>query len=172
MSYLDALVNSLFKKSESGENLFYPWGIIGKGYVVSSESELSRIRSALKVYYLVMFLAMGICIYFLNWLYAAGCAILGLGGYAVWSATVTRWMVASAERLRYSESLAQSLPYYSTWVLVVLSLLSFIFFLTGGFMIYMDPSEWMMGLLCLVFFGVATVTLIFMTRTKLRNKRP
>jgi hypothetical protein len=44
--------------------------------------------------------------------------------------------VVSAERLRYSESLAQSLPYYSTWVLVVLSLLSFIFVLMGGFIIY------------------------------------
>ena len=42
MSYLDALVNSLFKKSESGATLFYPWGIIGKGYVVSSASEHSR----------------------------------------------------------------------------------------------------------------------------------
>ncbi|MEI6135692.1 MAG: hypothetical protein WCP72_12020 [Desulfomonile sp.] len=171
MTYLDALVNQLFKKSESGETLFYPWGIIGKGYVVLSESEQSRIRSALKVYYLAMFPAMGVCIY-LNWLYAAGCAILGLGGYAVWSATVTRRLVASAERLRYSESLTQSLPYYSKWVLVVLSLFSFIFFLTGGFMLYIDPSEWVMGSLCLVFFGVATVYFVFMTRTKLRSKRP
>ena len=172
MSYLDALVNSLFKKSESGATLFYPYGIIGKGYAVSSASEHSRIRSALKVYYVVTFLAMVISIYFLNWFYAAGCAILGIGGYLVWSATVTRRLVVSAERLRYSESLAQSLPYYSTWVLVVLSLLSFIFVLMGGFIIYIEPSEWLMSLLCLVFFGLTTVILAFMTITKLKSKRP
>ena len=171
MTYLDALVNSLFKKSESGELLFYPWGIIGKGYVVSSASEQSRIRSALKVYYVVMFVAMGISIYFFDWLYAGGCAILGIGGYSVWSATVTRRLVVSKEKLRYSESLAQGLPYYSTWVLVLLSLVSFIFVLMGGFVIYTDPSEWVMGSLCVVFFGVATVCFVFMTKTKLKSKR-
>jgi hypothetical protein len=172
MNYLDSLVNQLFKKSESAETLFYPWGMFGKGYVVSSESEQSRIRSILKAYYVVMFLAMVICIYFLNWFYAAGCAILGIGGYSVWSATVTRRLVASEERLRFSESLAQSLPYYSTWVLVVLSLFSFIFVLMFGLILYIDPSEWVMGSIGLVFFGVATVMLVFMTRTKLRSKRP
>ena len=171
MSYLDALVNSLFKKSESGATLFYPYGIIGKGYAVSSASEHSRIRSALKVYYVVTFLAMVISIYFLNWFYAAGCAILGIGGYLAWSASVTRRLVASSERLRYSESLAQSLPYYSTWVLVVLSLLSFIFVLMGGFIIYIEPSEWLMSLLCMGFFGATTVILVFMTITKLKSKR-
>jgi hypothetical protein len=171
MSYLDALVNSLFKKSGSGATLFYPYGIIGKGYVVSSASEHSRIRSGLKVYYVVMFLAMGISIYFLNWFYAAGWTILWVGGYLVWSSTVTRRLVVSAERLRYSESLAQSLPYYSTWVLVVLSLVSFIFVLMGGFIIYIEPSEWLMSLLCMGFFGATTVILVFMTITKLKSKR-
>lgn len=172
MDYLDSLVNQLFKKSGESKPLFYPWGIFGKGYEVSSASEESRIRSVLKVYYVVLFVAMGFCIYVLDWVYAAGCAIVGIGGYSVWSGAVTRRLTASRESLKFSESLDQGLPYYSTWVLVVLSLSSFLLFLASALMLYTDPSEWMMGLLGTVLFGASTAMLVNMTRRKLSSKRP
>ena len=172
MTYLDSLVNQLFKKSESGEPLFYPWGIFGKGYVVSSASQHSHIRSTLKVYYVVMFLAMGISIYFLDYLYTGVCVIFGIGGYLVWSDKVTRRLKVSAERLGFSESVVQGLPGYSTWGLVFMSLVSFMFVVTGGFIFYTDPSEWVMSSICIVFFGLATVIFVFMTITKLKSKRP
>ena len=125
----------------------------------------------LKVYYVVLLLAMVICIYVLDWPYTAGCAILGIGWYLVWSATITRRLAPSGESLKYSESVSQGLPYYSTWVLVVLALFSFALFIGSAFILYSDPSEWMMGLLGLVLFGAMTVMLVFMTRIKLRGNR-
>jgi hypothetical protein len=171
MNYLDSIVNPLFKKSESGSTLFYPWGILGKGYAVRSESEESHIRSLLKVYYLLFLVAMIFCFYVLGWQYAVFCAVLGLGWYAIWSAKVTRPLSASDEKLKYSESVSQGLPYYSTWVLVVLSLFSLIMFLVCAIILYADPSEWIMGLLGLVLFGVTTVMLVFNIRLKLRVNR-
>ena len=140
--------------------------------MVSSESQHSRIRSVLQEYYIVMFVAIGICMYFLDWFYAAGCAIFGIGVYSVWIAVLTRRLVASEERLRFSESLSQRLPYYSTWVLVVMSFVFGVMFLMCGFALYTDRSEWGPGVLGLVVFGGMTVMTVFMTSMKLRSRRP
>ena len=160
-------MNSLFKKSDSGATLFYPWGVIGKRYVVSSESEHSRIRSALKVYYVVMFLAMGISIYFLNWFYAAGCTILGIGGYLVWSSTVTRRLVVSAERLLiFREPCSEPSILQHMWFWWFLSLLSFIFVLMGRIHILHRTFRMADEFTLMCFFGATTVILVFMTINK------
>ena len=54
MGYFDGLVSGAFKKDAAGHTVFYPWGILGKGYVVPSVVEEERLRSFLKTMYMIL----------------------------------------------------------------------------------------------------------------------
>lgn len=47
MGYFNGLVNASFKKGELGRTVFYPYGMLGYGYILSQDSE-RRIKSFLK----------------------------------------------------------------------------------------------------------------------------
>ena len=50
MGFFDALVNSSFNTTEDGKHIFFPWGRIGRGYIVPSEKELKRLRNGVKAF--------------------------------------------------------------------------------------------------------------------------
>ncbi|RJP93500.1 MAG: hypothetical protein C4518_06365 [Desulfobacteraceae bacterium] len=56
MGYFRNLTNSSFKQGNNGERLFYPWGVCGKGYILESIEQESRIRKYLSTYYIVSLL--------------------------------------------------------------------------------------------------------------------
>ncbi len=37
MGYFEALTSSSFKTTKGGQKLFFPWGTLGRGYVIPSE---------------------------------------------------------------------------------------------------------------------------------------
>lgn len=50
MSHFDAITNPYFKSAQDGRRLFFPWGVLGHGYVVSSQEEYERMRRRLGVF--------------------------------------------------------------------------------------------------------------------------
>ena len=48
MSYFDGIVDGSFKTSEDGALLYYPFGILGKGYVIPNIEKKQEIRKRLK----------------------------------------------------------------------------------------------------------------------------
>ena len=44
MSYFDGLSDGLCKTDKDGNLIFYPWGILGKGYILPDEHRKKRIK--------------------------------------------------------------------------------------------------------------------------------
>ena len=52
MGYFDALTSSAFKTTEDGRRLFFPWGVLGRGYVLS-QSQYERLQKQVRIYTIV-----------------------------------------------------------------------------------------------------------------------
>ncbi len=53
MGYFRTLTNSSFKLDSKGNTIFFPWGILGKGYVLPNNEIEEKIRRFLTAYYLI-----------------------------------------------------------------------------------------------------------------------
>ncbi|WP_155253510.1 hypothetical protein [Bradyrhizobium japonicum] len=53
MGYFQGLTSSSFKTTEDGRRLFFPWGVLGRGYLVGSEEKYGRLRKQMKTYIVV-----------------------------------------------------------------------------------------------------------------------
>src|SRR5438552_8459156 len=69
MGYFDALAGGSFKQID-GRWVFYPWGVVGRGYVIPTEQRYVEIRSWVKrslQLWLPLVVVMGILV---GWLYS------------------------------------------------------------------------------------------------------
>ena len=60
MSFIRSMVDSSFRRNHFGKLVFYPWGVLGKGYVVEDAALIKRIRRFLTMYYVALFVVIGI----------------------------------------------------------------------------------------------------------------
>ena len=44
MAFLDRMTDSWFKTNNSGQVAFYPWGILGKGYILGGDEKEKQLR--------------------------------------------------------------------------------------------------------------------------------
>ncbi len=56
MKFLDSFVNQSFQKDDDGNELFFPWGVLGKGYVLDSLEIKQKIQKFIRLYFGVTFL--------------------------------------------------------------------------------------------------------------------
>jgi hypothetical protein len=47
MGYFDALTSSYFKDGADGQKIFFPWGVLGRGYALPSDEAYDRLRGKL-----------------------------------------------------------------------------------------------------------------------------
>ena len=106
MGYFDALTSSSFKTAEDGRKLFFPWGTVGRGYVIPSEDEFERLRGHVKAY-LVISLPLIIVVATWNGL-LGGVVVLPflIVPYALWARAQCRRLTQTDEKLTLSESVA------------------------------------------------------------------
>lgn len=132
MGYFDGLTDALFKNKPDGSVVFYPWGALGKGYVVTPPQRATQLRSFVRRYYQLtvpLFILMGIVLKGK----ALWIAVPVLGILLPWYAVRTRQLLASmprsAERFSISEGYARSAAsmsvgtlrsFYSACVLVAI----------------------------------------------------
>ena len=171
MGLLDPIVDSYFKKSKTGKILFFPWGLIGKGYEVTSELQRSSLRSTLKGFSVGLFLTIVVCFQLPNWVYPMVLAALSFVVYAVWAASVTKGMGVSPERLSRYERFKGNLKYHGTGSLAIGTLFMFMMFIGCGLIAYFEPDKRVIGSLGLVLFGALTVLWISVMKDRLRSKR-
>jgi hypothetical protein len=58
IDYFKRLTDRLFKVDDRGRSLFYPWGSLGKGYIVADKQIERNIRLFVAYYYAVCFVLM------------------------------------------------------------------------------------------------------------------
>lgn len=171
MSYIDALSDPLFKKSREGDTIFYPWAVLGKGYVIKPESRGESIRATVKWLNLGAVVVSLMCLQVLNWIYTAILIGVYYIFYATWTRRVTRGMRVSDEPLRLSESMDKTVASFGISYIVLMLVFSLIFVVIGVLMFFAEPQERLFAALAVIFFGAVATWNVFMLRAKLRQRR-
>jgi hypothetical protein len=167
VSYFQALIEGSFKTAADGQRLFYPWGVLGKGYVLPDALTERRIRKLLKVYHMVSLLlviSVVTTVQFSGFYYVLALIPVLMLVYGVGALSLTRRLLTSGERLRLTESLANSGRTHSRAVLWSLFIVSVLFVVAGIGMIL--DRQVGMGSLGILVFGVCGTAFDYMLRTR------
>jgi hypothetical protein len=157
MGWFDALTSGSFKTAPDGSKLFFPWGIWGRGYAVTSEQDYERLRQQMKTYYIVSLpLIIGSAV---AKIYVAAIIIaaLLLGFYLVWMRSLLPRLQPSDERLSLQESMTSQARQYSAMGLWLLEVAALAFVCGGILILIFDPSNWLIALPSIGFFGLCAV---------------
>jgi hypothetical protein len=164
MGYLDALTSRAFKTMPDGRKVFFPLGVLVRGYVVGSERDYERLRRQYTILFIAVVLPIGAVIaheYVAALiLMVAYCAI-----YFAWMWHVLRGLQRSDERLSLREQARTSNPVV-LWAGLIVS----IGFVVLGFLILMaDLGKWLAAVPAIVLFGLCACVFVFMLENRART---
>jgi hypothetical protein len=155
MGYFEGITdgNSYFKTDKEGNTLFYPWGILGKGYILP-ENRKAKFRSIIKKYLQISLPMDFAIIIFLKWWFIF-CFVLPvyLCGYTIWIKKLTKDFAVSAEKLtinEYTTNAARSKNLTTLWICEIIFILGVI---AGVFIIIKSPKDWFTGILSILGCG-------------------
>jgi hypothetical protein len=172
MGYFDALTSSYFKVAPDGRRLFFPWGVLGRGYVVASEQQYERLRQQLKIYAIVSLVlivaTVGVRYYIATLVIGAALMVF----YAVWSRYLLSDLQATQERLSLHESLSAQARVHSTFGLWSLEIIALVFVIGGAFLLVADRDQWAIAAGCVVFFGACAAVFAYMLVLRGRTRAP
>ncbi|MGA7072136.1 hypothetical protein [Bradyrhizobium sp.] len=104
MGYFDALSGANFKTGQDGSRLFFPWGILGRGYAIASDEDYRRLQQQIKVYMIVSLVLILVLGPMVGYLSTFVMVIPLTGFYLVWMRYALRGLKKSDERLTLRET--------------------------------------------------------------------
>jgi hypothetical protein len=174
MGYFDALTSSSFKTTLDGHRLFFPWGVLGRGYVIGSEPEYKRLRGHVKIYLIIgiagaipagLAAAKGVLTtrdYLAGFVVAAAWGLLCIVFYIAWLRYLLRGLQPSDEKLSLRESMATQAREQSLMLLWVAEIGSIGFVAASIFIFVFDPGKWLAATGGILFFSFCAVCIAFM----------
>jgi len=157
MSFFDALTTGAFKTTQDGRWLFFPWGTLGRGYVIVSEQDYKRLQKQMKAYIVVSLVLMMGGVVLQSYLIAFGSLIIFTAFYPVWASYLVRNLQPSEERLSLQESLISQARARRVIFLWTLEVFALVFAAFGIFALIVDPSIWPGALVLIVISGLCAV---------------
>ena len=162
MGYFDGLTSGSFKTAQDGRRLFFPWGYLGRGYVLASDDEAERLRRQLKTYYIVMLVGIlgtsGFHAFITSAVVAGVCIVF----YTIWAHRQVAKLEPAGEAMSFRDSStlqARAFGARALWLLEICSLL----FVAGGIFMYVaDPANRAVAMLTTIFFGCCAAAIGYM----------
>jgi hypothetical protein len=173
MGYFDGLTSGSFKTTREGRRFFFPWGVLGRGYAIASESDYLRLRAQVKAYMVAtLVLAIGSGMYD-PYLGPLAALVPLIGFYLVWMWRVLPRLKRSDEKLSLQESMASQAHAHGPVVLWLLEIVAIALFVASVVMMVFDPGSRLTGLACTVFFGfcLAKITRLLMLKNRTATTR-
>lgn len=164
MGYFDGLADAAFKKDSNGNDVFYAWGVLGKGRILPDEATKIKLRTFLIRYYQIV-LPVGMLLGILRlWLPAILILSLLTFGFYFYVNQLTKNCPICTEKLTLKESYKNSARSHNTLMLWFMLLISLLFVLGGLWMFV--KGRLFIGLGSVVFFGLCSAVFIFMLKIK------
>lgn len=166
MGYFEGLVAASFKSDEKGQVIFYPWGIIGKGYILSSEENEIEVRKFVKLYYIVSLpLIMGIGI-LLSWLHAFILIPLLIAWYCIAIRKYLQGLSISDIKLTMKDTRTSSAKAYNIVTLWFMLAGSLLLVFAGILILFVNKEEWITALMGIGFFGLCSIEFAYMIKQR------
>jgi hypothetical protein len=171
MGYFDAITSSAFKTADDSRKLFFPWGTLGRGYVLGSDEDYVRLRGQIKLFMIAALNLIVVSVALQSYSYLVSVAVTPvlIGFYAVWMAYLLPRLGVSDERLSLQESMRSQALGHSATVLWLLEIGSLAFVGTGAFIFIFDPANWLTGISSMLFFGLCAAVFAFMLAVRSRR---
>jgi len=175
VGYFDGLANSAFKTDAEGRELFFPYGILGKGRVLPDAETAAAIRAKVVNFYkLLMFAGIPLMVVLVN--LPGGtigvfgiAAIAGIGSWFYFR-SLTAGLAISGERMSYAEAQRSAARGHSYLGLILLSVLCLVFVIGGLFLLAVDDTEVrLIAIACIVLFGGCLGLFLWMIAVKRRS---
>lgn len=164
MGYFDGLTDGAFKTDTQGRQVFYPWGVLGKGYVMRDSEHHESLRGKIKLMYQIT-----LPVVILNQIvfgFVANLIFLPL--YIVWYLVMLkRWTTGleiSSEKMTVKEARRNSAKSHNRGTLIFFVIVSVVFVLLG--LLVMADGHFWPGLFCSVFFAACGGMIGLMLRDK------
>jgi len=154
MGYFEGLTSSSFKTTQDGRRLFFPWAVLGGGYIITSEQDYQQLRQQVKVYLIVSLVGTLAVASFQGYIVSLFVMALSLTFYAFWMWHLLRRLEVSDERLTLQESMTSGAQGHGMVVLWLLEVVSLAFVCGGIFMLVVDPKQWPVALASILLFGL------------------
>jgi hypothetical protein len=162
MGYFDGLTSGSFKTAQDGRRLFFPWGYLGRGYVLASDQDADRLRRQLKTYYIVMLVGIVGTSGFHAFITSAVVAGLCIIFYALWARRQVANLQPAGEAMSFRDSSASQARAFGPRALWLLEICSLLFVAGGIFMYVDDPANRTMALFTTIFFGCCAASIGYM----------
>jgi hypothetical protein len=174
MKWSEKLGRSLFSQDASGQTVFYPWSIFGKGYIVPSEEKREQLMNFLRQNYMLSFTFFIVIIITGSHLSDSTTFVVGiLTVYTVWYywsiKNLTEDMAIASARLSFTVACRNSAPNFNIAFLVVAELSAIIFMCMAAIM-FMSHDGMLLGLAGLVIFGFSAAMSGCMIYFKIKNR--
>lgn len=175
MGYFDGLAYSSFKKDAEGRELFFPYGILGKGRILADAETAATLRAKVVNFYkLLMFAGIPLMVVLVN-LPGGVTAVVIVGvvaciGSWLYFRSLIAGLAISNERLGYAEAQRNAARGHSYLGLATLSVLSLVFVIGGVFLLAVDQAkDRLVAIACIVLFGACLCVFLWMIAAKRRQ---
>jgi hypothetical protein len=173
MGYIDALTSSCFKTAQDGSKLFFPWGTLGRGYVIPSQPVYERLQRQVSAV-MALTLPVSITVVVLSNLFGltivALAIVLCIACAMVWTRYVVRGLQPTTERLSLQESITSQARLHSPALLWSILIVSLVFVGAGIYVLIINPRNWLAPVAAISFFGFGVAFLANML-VVLRNDK-
>lgn len=164
MGYFNALASGIIKKDVQNRSIYYPWGVLGKGYVISSEEKETDIKNLVIRFYQCIFALIFVFLLFKSlWLLV----LLGvglMGWFLLSNHRFTTGLEVSQEKLTLKEAYTNSGKQHNLVVLWILLGVSVIFTSLGLLLLLVGKLG--LGMFTTILFGLCTAAIGYMVKVK------
>jgi hypothetical protein len=171
MSYFDGLASGIIKKDRANNSVYYPWGVLGKGYVLPSEARETEIKNMVILFYKIFFAMFFIHLFLLkNALIFAVFVITLLSWFLFQSKKLTKDCPKSDEKLTLKEGYTNSAKAHNKTVLWLLFVMAIIATLAGIASLF-SAKLLIAGLFITIVFGASSAAIYYMIQVKNKQEK-
>ena len=171
MGFFDAFADCSFKKVDD-RWLYFPWGVLGRGYVIPSEGRYEEIHRRVKRHFQISILLPPLIGVVLRW--SIWGLVLVIGLVSLWYLTkirpLARGLAASTERITIGEStrtVARGLPAPLLWLIEF----GFLILVAAGIAaVIADTERWLLVAPLVVLFGAGAAVYGYMIVVRRRER--
>jgi hypothetical protein len=166
MGYFDGLASGIIKKDKDNQPVYYPWGVLGKGYVLPNAERETAIKNMVVLFYQLFFGLFFVHLFVLkNILIFAILTIALLAWFLLKSHQLTKDCAVSDEKLTLKEGYTNSAKAHNKtvlWILLVVAVIATL----GGIAVIFSGKLLMLGLIMTLLFGASSVAIYYMIQVK------
>ena len=166
MGYFDGLASGIIKKDKDNNPVYYPWGVLGKGYVLPSAERETEIKNMVILFYQLFFGVFFVHLFLLKNALIFALLVLALViWFLVKSKQLNKDCPKSGEKLTLKEGYTNSAKAHNKtvlWILLVVAVIATL----GGIALLFTSKLFISGLIMTLLFGTSSAAIYYMIQVK------